>query len=157
MSHPFLKGFPVKYHKTLFDNAVLIEIPEGDFIFKDGQRAEHFFLIIKGKVSLLAKEQDVRIDPEANMGVLQTLKSGDVVGWSWIIPPYRWRFDAKAAENTKLLALNGIKIREKMSKDHSFAYEIYKRLMPVVNERLIATRLKLQTFGGLPFVTAEGG
>ena len=154
---PFLNGFPAKFKPLLLKGAVLMGYPKGSHVFRDGEKANKFYLILKGKINILAEEQDVRFDQESSIGVLQTLGKGDVAGWSWVIPPYRWRFDAVAAENCDVLAIDGAAIRQLMTKNHSFAFEIYRRLVPVMNQRLVASRLKLQTFGGKLFQTAEGG
>ncbi len=157
ITHKFFKGLPAKFQKTILQYASEVTIPKGGEVFTNGAKAECFFLILKGKVNLLAEEQDVRFDTESNMGILQTLGPGEVVGWSWLIPPYRWRFYAVPVTDTQLLVIDGVGLRKKMEKDHELGYEIYKRLVPVMNSRLIASRLKLQMFGGRPFSTAEGG
>ena len=156
IKHPFLKGFPKKYHKDLLRNAKILNRKEGRFVFRDGERARHFYLILKGQIDILTKEQDVRLDPEATTAVLIHLKSGDIVGWSWIIPPFRWRFDSKVETDTCLLALDGTHLRKKASRDYRFAYEIYKRLVPVMNERMIAARMRLIMGGARPCAAAEG-
>ncbi len=154
---PFLKMFPQKYQKLLLKGARIQRFKKGAFVFRDCEKATRFYLILSGKVNLLAEQQDVRFDTEVSSVIFHTLCKGDVVGWSWLITPYRWRFDAVAAEDCELLAIDGINVRAQMAKNHSFAYEIYKRLVPVMNQRLIAARLKLQTFGGEIFAEAEGG
>lgn len=138
-------------------NSFLTEIPKGQVIFQDGEKADCFYLLLKGKVNLLAEEQDVRFDHEPKRGVLQTLGLNDVVGWSWAIFPYRWRFDAVAKEPVEMMVVNGAFLRKQMEKDPKFGYEIYKRLVPVMNQRLIASRMKMLMFGGKLFQTAEGG
>lgn len=157
ITHPFFKAFPAQHKKLTLENSFLAQVPKGEAIFRDGGKADSFYLILKGKVNLMAEEQDVRFDRESTSGVLQTLGSGDVVGWSWAIYPYRWRFDALAAEPVEMLVVNGAFLRKKMEKDPVFGYEIYKRLVPIMNQRLIASRMKMLMFGGKPFHAAEGG
>lgn len=156
VSHRFFKGIPSKYEKLIQANSSVITLPKGEHVFENGRPANSFFLILKGKVRLLAEEQDVRFDTEAKMGLLQELGPGEVVGWSWVIQPYRWRFFAVAFTDVQMLVVNGVALRKAMAKDHLFAYEIYKRLVPVMNDRLIASRQRLQMFGGKPYHTAEG-
>lgn len=157
ISHPFLKGIPAKYQKILLKNAQVALIRAGEFVFLDGGKADRFYLILKGKIDLLTEEQDVRFDPDSKLGVLQSLGPRDIVGWSWIIPPYRWRFNARAAQDSRLLVLDGKAIRQKALKDRALGYEIYKKLVPVMNQRLIASRIKLATFGFTPFESEVGG
>ena len=155
--HPFLKGIPAKYQKVLLRNAQVALISAGEFVFLDGGKADRFYLILRGKIDLLTEEQDVRFDTDSKLGVLQTLGPGEIVGWSWIIPPYRWRFNARAAQETRLLVLDGKALRQKALKDYGLGYQIYKKLVPVMNQRLIASRIKLATFGFTPFDSEVGG
>jgi len=157
INHPFLKDFPVKYQKVLLQGAKIVTMPKGEFVFRDGEKADKFFLILKGKVDILTVEQDVRFDVEARLGILQTLNKGDIVGWSWVIPHYHWKFNARVHEDAELLIVDGKMIREKMAKDSKLAVEIYRRLVPVMNDRLLATRMKFALYGGRPFHTEEGG
>ena len=75
--------------------------------------------------------------------IIQTLDEGDVLGWSWLFPPYRWKFSAKAIESTRAIALDGKCLRGKSEEDHDLGYELLKRFARVVQERLDATRLQL--------------
>lgn len=155
--HPFLKGMPPAMLQSVLKNSKKLSVRKGKIIFEDGAYADKCFLIIKGCIGILTQQQDVRFESESTLGVLQLLGAGEIVGWSWVIPPYKWRFHARAEESTELLVLDGKYLRQAMVKDHNLAYEIYKRLVPVMNHRLIGARLKLQMFGGSPFSTAEGG
>lgn len=155
--HPFFKGMPDAFRSSVIKLSKVIELTKGKTVFRDGGKAESFFLILKGKVNLIGVEQDIRFETEPEKRVFHTLGAGDVVGWSWVITPYRWRFDAVAEQDVALLAIDGVRLRKLMLKDHELGYEIYKRLVPIMNQRLIASRLKLQMFGGKPFATAEGG
>jgi CRP-like cAMP-binding protein len=66
-----------------------------------------------------------------------------VLGWSWLFPPYRWHFDARALELTRAIALDGKCLREKCEEDHDLGYELVKRVAQIIMERLQATRLQL--------------
>jgi CRP-like cAMP-binding protein len=75
--------------------------------------------------------------------VIQTIEDGDVLGWSWLFPPYRWHFGARAVEETRAIALDGVCLREKGEADHDFGYELVKRVAQIMMERLQATRLQM--------------
>lgn len=154
--HPFLKGLPQKYRDYLSKLTKTVFLPRGETVFRDGGKAEHFFLLLKGKVDLVGIEQDVRFEAEPEKRLFHSLNAGDVVGWSWAITPYRWRFDAIVAQDAELLAIDGARLRKAMKSDHELGYAILKRLLPIMNQRLIASRLKLQLFGAKPFASAEG-
>jgi CRP-like cAMP-binding protein len=74
---------------------------------------------------------------------VQTLGEGDVLGWSWLIPPYRWRFDARATELTRAIALDGKCLRTKSEEDHNLGYELLRRFSSIIVQRLEAARLQL--------------
>jgi len=157
IKHPFLQGLPVEIKNKLLTFGKKISLPKGKVVFRDSEKAERFYLLLKGKVDLIGVEQDVRIDSELAKRVFQTLGAGEVVGWSWVIAPFRWRFDAVVQQDADLFAVDGLRLRRAMEQNHELGYEIYKRLVPIMNERLIASRLKLQMFGTKPFSEAEGG
>lgn len=157
VKHPFFRGLSDDFRNQITKLGKVTEFAKGKTVFRDGGKAEHFFLILKGKVNLIGVEQDIRFETEPEKRVFHTLGAGDVVGWSWVITPYRWRFDAVVEQNAELLAIDGVRLRRTMQVDHELGYEVYKRLVPIMNQRLIASRLKLQMFGAKPFSSAEGG
>jgi CRP/FNR family transcriptional regulator, cyclic AMP receptor protein len=77
------------------------------------------------------------------MLTIQTLGVGEVLGWSWLFPPYRWLFDARTIELTRAIALDGKCLRAKCDEDHHLGYEMVKRFAQVIIERLQASRLQL--------------
>ena len=81
--------------------------------------------------------------PQRGFATLQTVSEGEVLGWSWLLPPYRWRFGARTLQPTRALAFDGKCLRGKCEEDHDLGYELLKRFTNVVTERLEATRLQL--------------
>jgi hypothetical protein len=79
---------------------------------------------------------------------IHTRHEGEVLGWSWMVPPYRWHFDARASETTRAIAMDGKCLRTKCDEDHDLGYEIMKRFSLVIAERLEATRLQLMDIYG---------
>jgi hypothetical protein len=71
------------------------------------------------------------------------LGEGEILGWSWLIPPYNWHFDARAVELTRAIALDGKCLRNKCEQDHDLGYELLKRFAHIMEQRLQATRLQL--------------
>ncbi|MBI5239785.1 MAG: hypothetical protein HY926_04875 [Elusimicrobia bacterium] len=70
---------------------------------------------------------------------MQTVDPGNVLGWSWLVPPYQWHFAARAMEPVLALRFDGKCLRAKAEKDHDFGYEVYRRFLGVVSQRLIDT------------------
>ena len=135
--HPFLKGIEPQYIKLIAGCASNVRFDAGQFLFHEGEEANEFYMIRQGKVAL-----EISAIPRAVITV-QTIGEGDILGWSWLIPPYRWRFDARALELTRAIALDGKCLRTKSEEDHDLGYELLKRFSNVITQRLEATRLQL--------------
>lgn len=109
----------------------------GEIIFREGDPANRFYLIERGKVALESSR------PEREPVLVQYVGPGDVLGWSWLFPPYYWHFDARAAEATDAIFFYGARLREQCEEDHDLGYELLKRMSAVIIQRLQATRKQL--------------
>lgn len=136
-AHPFFRGLDQKYIKLLVGCASNVAYKPGEFIFREGEDADKFYIIRQGKVVIET------FSPVKGAIPIHTRQHDEVLGWSWLIPPYKWHFDARAYEVTRAIALDGKCLREKCEADHDFGYEIMKRFALVITERLEATRLQL--------------
>lgn len=135
--HIFFKGIKKEYFKLILELAREVEFKAGDVIFKEGGPADYFYLIKKGLVA-------IEVMAGTNQPVtIQTIQAGDILGWSWLISPYRSRFNCRAAQDTQLIAFDGKRLREKCEANPDFGYELLKRLAEVFTQRLEATRLQL--------------
>lgn len=135
--HPFLKGMSAEHLRILTDSAMLAEFKEGEIIFREGDPANRFYLIEEGRVVLGSHKQD---RPPVE---IQTIGAGDVLGWSWLFPPYYWNFEARALEPSRAIFFYGTRLREKCEEDCGFGYELMKRMSAVMLQRLQATRKQL--------------
>jgi CRP/FNR family transcriptional regulator, cyclic AMP receptor protein len=106
-------------------------------VFCEGQQAEGCWLIHHGRVAL-----DVFI-PGRGLVVVQTLGAGDVLGWSWLVPPYRWHFGASATEPTTATLLDTAQLRSLADVDPGFGYALSRTLFEMMLHRLQATRARL--------------
>jgi CRP-like cAMP-binding protein len=120
-----------------------VEFDADEFIFRQGEEADQFYLIRGGRVTLEIPT------PQAGPIILQTAGQGDFLGWSWMITPYRWHFDARAVEPTRAIALDGKDLREKCDADHDLGYEVIRRVASIMEQRLQATRLQLLDIYGI--------
>lgn len=132
--HPFTRGMSRELVAHLADFAMESRFAAGETIFQEGDPANRFYLIQEGKVAL-----ESYIDGRGLVS-LQTVGPGDVLGWSWLFPPYYWHFDARALEPTRAIFLYGTPLRERCEENHDLGFELYKRLADVVVARLQATR-----------------
>lgn len=137
IEHPFLREFKPDHIRLLADSAMRMHYEAGEFIFREGEPANRFYLIEQGRVSLESHLKD-----EAPVAV-QIIGPGDVLGWSWLFPPYYWHFDARALEPTTAIFFYGTRLREQCGQDHEFGFEMMKRMAQVVIQRLQATRKQL--------------
>ena len=141
--HPFFGRVDSRCHQLVVGCASNVRFNAGEFIFEEGREADVFYLIREGKVAL-----EVVAPGHGNL-TIETLGGGDMLGWSWLIPPYRWRFDARAVEMTRAIALDGKCLRAKCKEDHELGYELVKEVASTLGQRLDATRLRLLDIYGL--------
>ena len=135
--HPFFNGLEDRHLELLVGCASNVRFDAGEFIFRQGEEASQFYLLRQGLVSV-----EMFVTGRGTVAV-QTLGEGDVLGWSWLVPPYRWMFDGRAAELTRAIALDGKCLRTKSESDHDLGYELLKRFVQIVQDRLDAARLQL--------------
>ncbi|GMV36845.1 MAG: hypothetical protein AMXMBFR61_13530 [Fimbriimonadales bacterium] len=135
--HKFFRDLEPQHIELLVGCASNVRFSEGEFICREGDEATQFFLIRGGSVALEINTHD------RGPLVVQTLGEGDILGWSWLIWPYKWHFDARCLDLVRAIALDATCLRTKCEADHHLGYEILKRFGHVVVERLEATRLQL--------------
>lgn len=143
LGHPLLHDCEPLHIQSLVECATNVTFDAGEVIFRQGEDADQFYLIRHGRVVLEIST------PGSDPITLQTVGEGDFLGWSWMITPYRWHFDARAIELTRAILLDGICIRQKCDTDHDFGYEVMRRVTEMMEHRLQATRLQLLDIYGI--------
>jgi CRP/FNR family cyclic AMP-dependent transcriptional regulator len=131
--HPFARGMSMAHLEALTDCAMFLEFRAGETIFNEGDISNRFYLIQSGRISLETEGED------GSIIVLQSLGAGDVLGWSWLFPPYYWHFTACASEPTQAIFFYGTRLRERCEEDREFGYELMRRVTSVVMKRLQVT------------------
>ena len=134
---PFFQGMEERHLEVITGCAKNVRFAEGETIFREGDPADLFYIVREGLVSVQF------MIPHRGLTTVLTVGEGDVVGWSWLFPPYRCHFDARAQCGTHALAFDAKCLRTKCDDDHDLGYEIFKRFMQVITERLESTRLQL--------------
>ena len=132
--HPFLAGMNREELALLTDCAISVHFEKGQIIFREGEMANRFYLIETGKIVLESSER------LGNPVIIDTIGRGDLLGWSWMFPPYTWQFTARAVEPTVAIFFYGTILREYCAKYHSLGYELLKRMSVVMVKRLQAAR-----------------
>jgi CRP-like cAMP-binding protein len=115
----------------------------GELLVREGQPAADFYLVRKGRVALAVHT------PERGGLVVDSADPGEVVGWSWLFPPYRWHFDARAAEEVRAISFDGECLRGKCDLDPRLGYELMQRFAQVMIDRLQNTQLRLLDMYGV--------
>lgn len=135
--HPFFAGLDPGYLRLFVGCASNRRFKAGGYILKEGCEANEFYLIRSGKVALEI------FPPQRQPIVVETLGDGEILGWSWLLPPYVWKFHARAVEDTAAIALDGKCLRTKCEENHDLGYELLKRFAEIIVQRLEATRFQL--------------
>lgn len=136
-SHPFLSDLDDDYIKRIVGCAQNVVFRENEYIFREGEEAKKFYLIRTGKIAL-----EINGREKGRIRVL-TLGAGQILGWSWIVVPYRWHFDAEVLENVRAIALDGECLRKKFDEEPRLGYEMFKRFSQILEQRLNVTRIQL--------------
>lgn len=142
--HPFFKGLEDQYIQLVVGCASNVRFEAGQLLFREGEEANTFYIIRTGRVAL-----EINAVERGSL-IIDTIDPGEVLGWSWFIAPYRWRFDARAIELTRAIALDGKCLRTKCEADYHLGYELLKRVAAVMEQRLQAARLQLMDLYGSP-------
>lgn len=134
--HPFAEGLEKDVVALIAGCARNVVFQANEYLFREGGDAEYFYLIRHGTIAL---EMFV---PGRGSHTFLTVKSGEILGSSWLIPPYRWAYDARAVELTRAIAFECGCLRDKCEADHHVGYEMMKRFIPPLVERLQMARLQ---------------
>ena len=143
-SSPVFAGLPADHLALIAGCAQNVGFEGGKLLFREGDEADTFYVVRRGRVALELHT------PERGGLVIETADPGDVVGWSWLFPPYRWHFDARAAEEVRAIAFDGACLRGKCEEDSKLGYELMQRFAQVMIGRLQHTRFRLlDVYGGV--------
>ena len=137
LEHPFFAGLGAAFAEAISGCARNLRVAAGEYMVREGEPSDEFYLVRHGAVALELHA------PGRQPIIVATLREGEVLDGSWLVPPYRWRFDARAMEPTRAIALDGKCLREKAERDSELGYELLKRMAHIMEERLHATRLQL--------------
>jgi CRP-like cAMP-binding protein len=141
--YPFFKQMKTHHLQAIAEDASNVRFDEGRYIFHEGEELDKFYLITRGRVAL-----ELHGAERGNI-LIQTIEEGELLGWSWLTPPYKTRFSARAAELTRAIAFDGNRIRAKCEQNHELGYELLKRVTQTIGQRLDATRLQLLDLYGI--------
>ncbi len=142
--HAFFAGADDDFCKLVVGCAKNVHFEAGQYLGHEGDPADHLYLLRQGRVAFEIKA------PARAPIIFQTIGEGEIVGVSWLIPPYRWAYDARALDFVRAIAVDATCLRQKCEADHDLGYEMMKRFVPILIQRLHATRLQLLDVYGPP-------
>ena len=148
-NHPFMKGLEPRLKAMLTESAMEKDFAAGEVIFREGDVANRFYLILSGKVAIEAPT------PEKASLLIQTIGAGDVLGWSWLFAPYYWNFDARAVEPTRAIFFYGTRLRERCDEDADLGYELMRRFTQIMIQRLQFARSHLLENRAVPPIRTD--
>ena len=134
--HPFVEGLEEDIVDLIAGCAKNVVYQANEYLFREGESADFFYLIRHGTIAL------EMFMPGKGPHTFLTAKSGEIVGSAWLIPPYRWTYDARAVELTRAIAFECKCLRDKCEADHHVGYEMMKRFIPPLLERLHTAQLQ---------------
>jgi CRP/FNR family transcriptional regulator, cyclic AMP receptor protein len=149
---PALRPLDAEHRETISGCGSNRVFEGGDYIMREGDPADTFYVIRRGSVAI---ETFV---PRQGAVTIETLHDGDLLGWSWLVPPYCTTFDARALTTTHAIAFDGACLRGKLDANPALGYVLLRLFSAVIVERLQGTRLRLlDVYGKVPGDPAPGG
>jgi CRP/FNR family transcriptional regulator, cyclic AMP receptor protein len=136
-AHPMLRGMSTDHLAVLADSASDVAFPAGHRLFEEGGSADHFWLVQSGSVAL-----DLHVPGHGRVRI-DTVGLGELLGWSWRFPPYRWAFGAVAVSPVKAFEFDAQAVRASCASQPEFGHEVTERLARVLAKRLQSTRARL--------------
>jgi CRP/FNR family transcriptional regulator, cyclic AMP receptor protein len=141
--HPFFAGLEEPWIELVTGCASNLHVRPGTYLFQEGGQADTFYVVRRGRVA-------IEVATPTGPCVTQTVHEGDVIGWSWLVAPYRWTFDARAVEETSLIAFDGACLRGKCDDDPALGYALLQRVVRVMSASLHSARVQLLDLYGAP-------
>lgn len=134
---PIFQGLKPSHLALIAGCASNVRFDPDMIIARQGAPAETCWIVRHGRVALEIHS------PERGAVTIATVGDNEVVGWSWLVPPHQWRFDAHVLTATRAIALDGRCLRGKLDTDYELGYEVMRRFTPLIAQRLEATSLQL--------------
>jgi len=131
--HPLFAGSAVEFRQILAECGMRTDYAPGETVVAAGEPANGFYLVIRGCIDLETPE--LRVPSR-----VQTIDTGDILGWSWLFPPYFWHFNAVAREPVHTIFFYGSGLRQQCDRNHDFGYELIKRMSRILIGHLHADR-----------------
>lgn len=147
-SVPLFAGLDPRERAVFAGCGWVTRVGEGEYLLREGAPADRFYLVRDGRVAIEAYDPGA---PDRGARVIDTIGAGGTVGWSWLVPPYRWLYDARAVEESTVLVLDAVRLREACEADPRVGYLLLQRVAHAMYDRLHGARMRmLDVYGSRP-------
>jgi CRP-like cAMP-binding protein len=133
----FFRGLEQAHLDLITGCAANLRVEAGTFLGRAGDPADRFWVIREGRMAL-----ELAV-PGRGRVTIATMSEGEVVGFSWLLPPYHLHFDVRAVTETRALQFDGSCLRGKCVADTDLGYELLSRFSRVMADRIRAMSLQL--------------
>jgi CRP/FNR family cyclic AMP-dependent transcriptional regulator len=116
---------------ALLSRSSVEAFPEGKTIFRQGEDANHLYILIEGMVDI-----SVKTGEKFDFLTSKIEKEGAAFGIPSLIEPFRYNVTATCLKPSKLLVINAGRVRMDMEKDPEMGMEIMKKLASIYFNRL---------------------
>lgn len=134
-----------------------VTFSKGSYILHHGAEADAFFVITSGTARIYTEVMDIPSGGYSDIVPLQNIGPGQALGWSWMFEPYKWKFDAKAAEDVQALRIEGKALNILMEQNPELGCKLLKKIAYAISQRLAEARNRLVLPSGKAYDTVEGG
>ena len=135
--HPFFAGLEDAAVEFIAGCGTNVHFEPDGYIFREGDAADVFYIVRSGNVAVEIAS------PDRGSLMIDTIGEGEILGVSWLFPPYRWQFDARAMEATRAIGLDAVCLRNKCEEDPALGYELMQRLAETMSRRMQSARIRL--------------
>ncbi len=136
-SHPVFREFDKDTLELLAGCARNEHFKAGQTIYSEGDSADKIYILRQGDIAVEIS------NPQTKPLIVETLHDGDILGWSWLVPPYRHMSDARAVTDVRAVSLDATCLRGKCEDNPVLGYEMFKHWLPPMAARMRAMRMQL--------------
>jgi CRP/FNR family transcriptional regulator, cyclic AMP receptor protein len=140
----FLRGLPGQQLTELAGLCRHVVVPARQRMFEEGSTANRFWLIDAGQAALDA------LVPGHGRITIGLLGRGDVIGLSWMLPPFQWQFGAVTTQQLQAFEFDAHAVRAACDADPVLGYEMSRRFSAILLHRLQSTRSRLLSASAQP-------
>jgi CRP-like cAMP-binding protein len=142
--HPFFEDMNQEYLDFMAGCAANARFAADEYLAREGSSANYFFILREGQVS-----HELQGGGRGPVTLL-TSGPGDLVGYSWLMPPHRWVFDLRALTVVRALMFDGECLRKKCDEDQRLGYDLMRRVARHMIRQFNAVLLRLPDVYGEP-------